>query len=106
MVKLGLFVRLEAKPGKEEDVASFLTSALDLVNDEAETPIWFAVRFGPSSFAIFDAFEDSGGREDHMGGKVAAALMARASELFSNKIDLELFDVLAVKLPEGEGSST
>ena len=100
MVHMGLLVRLEAKPGKEEDVAEFLTGALDLVNEEEETPIWFAVRFGPSSFAIYDAFEDSDGREDHLGGKVAAALMARAAELFSNKIDIEMFDVLAAKLPE------
>ena len=99
MLHVGLLVRLQAKPGKETDVAEFLTSALDLVNEEAGTPIWFAVQFSPNSFAIFDAFEENGDREDHLGGRVAAALMARADELFSNKIEIEMFDVLAVKQP-------
>ena len=99
MVNCGIFVRLEAKEGKEADVQDFLTGALDLVYQEAETPIWFAVKFSPSSFAIFDVFEDSDGREDHLGGQVAAALMARADELFKNKLTIDLFDVLAAKLP-------
>ncbi len=99
MVKCGVFVRLEAKEGKEADVENLLTGALDLVNQEAETPIWFAVKFSPSSFAIFDVFEDNDGREDHLGGQVAAALMAHADELFKNKLSIEMLDVLAAKLP-------
>ena len=97
MVNCGVFVRLEAKEGKEAQVESFLTAALDLVNQEPETPLWFAVKFSPSSFAIYDAFESNDGREDHLGGQVAAALVARADELFANKLSIELFDVLAVK---------
>ncbi len=99
MVKCGLFVRLEAREGKEADVADFLTQALDLVNEEEFTPVWFALRFGPGSFAIFDAFESSDEREDHLGGKVAAALMARSAELFKTPPVIEMADVLAVKLP-------
>ena len=98
MVNCGVYVRLEAREGKEAEVESFLASALDLVNEEIDTPIWFAVKFGPSSFAIFDVFESSNAREDHLGGKVAAALMARADELFSNKLTIELHDVLAARL--------
>ena len=76
-----------------------VAQALDLANDEPGTTTWFALRFGPGSFAIFDAFESSDEREDHLGGKVAAALMARANELFSNKVVIEKLDVLAAKLP-------
>ena len=99
MVNVGLFVRLEAREGKEGDVEELLSSAIDLVNEEAGTTVWFAVRFSPSSFAIFDAFESSDAREDHLGGQVAAALMGRADELFKHKPVIEMADVLAAKLP-------
>ena len=80
MVKVALFVRLEAKPGKETAVASFLESALPLANQEATTPVWFALRLGPSTFGIFDAFADEAGRSAHLAGPIAAALMANADE--------------------------
>ncbi len=99
MVHYGLLVRLEAREGKETDVADFLAQALDLVNEEAGTTVWFAARFGPASFAIFDAFETSDAREDHLGGKVAAALMGRADALVAKKPVIETLDVLAAKLP-------
>jgi len=99
MVKLALYVPLEAKPGKEEDVAAFLRSALPLVNEESGTAAWFAVRLGKSSFAIFDAFADESGRDAHLTGKVAAALMARADELFATPPQIDKLDVLASKLP-------
>jgi len=99
MVNCGLFVRMEAREGKEADVTDFLTQALDLANEEAGTTVWYAVRFGPSSFAIFDAFEDNNAREDHLGGKVAAALMARSAELFKKAPVIEMADVLAAKMP-------
>ena len=81
MVKLALFVRLEAKPGKESAVAEFLAGALPLANAEAKTTAWFALRFGPSTFGVFDAFADEAGREAHLNGQIAAALMANASTL-------------------------
>ena len=99
MVNVGLFVRLEAKRGKEEEVAEFLRSATPLVNAEPATTAWFAVRMGPSTFAIFDVFPGDAGRNAHLSGKVAAALMAKASELFSTAPNIEKVDVLASKLP-------
>jgi len=99
MTKFALYVPLEAKAGKEEDVAAFLQSALPLVNEESGTIAWFAMRLGKSSFAIFDAFADEGGRNAHLSGKVAAALMARADELFASPPQINKADVLATKLP-------
>jgi quinol monooxygenase YgiN len=99
MVKVALFVRLEAKPGKEKDVENFLKSGLPLVEEEPATTVWFGIRLGPSTFGIFDAFPDEAGRQAHLSGKVAAALMAKASELFAKPPVIEKVDVLAVKLP-------
>jgi quinol monooxygenase YgiN len=99
MVKVALFVRLEAKPGKEADVESFLRGGLPVVQQEPETTVWFALRLGPSTFGIFDAFPGESGRQAHLSGQVAAALMARAGELFSQPPAIEKVDVLAAKLP-------
>ena len=100
MPKFALFVRLEAKPGKEEEVANFLRSGLPLVEQEPKTVAWFGIRLGPSTFGIFDAFPDESGRQAHLTGKVAAALMAQAGELFSQPPVIEKVDVLAAKLPK------
>ncbi len=81
MVKVALFVRLEAKPGKEKEVEQFLMSGLPIVQDEPATTVWFGIRLGPSTFGIFDAFPDEEGRQAHLNGRVAAALMAKADEL-------------------------
>jgi quinol monooxygenase YgiN len=99
MVTVGLFVPLEARPGKEEEVKSFLEGGLALVEDEPDTTAWFAIRLGPSKFAIFDVFPDDSGRKAHLSGKVAEALMARADELFARPPDIQQIDVIAVKLP-------
>ena len=99
MVKVALFVRLEAKPGKESAVESSLMSGLPLVMEEPATTAWFGIRLGPSTFGIFDAFPDDAGRQAHLSGKVAAALMAKAGELFSQPPSIEKVDVLAAKLP-------
>ncbi len=98
-VKLGLFVRLEAKPGKEAEVQRFLEGALSAVQQEQATPLWFAIRLGPSTFGIFDAFSEESGRQAHLSGRVAAALMSRASELFAVPPTIERVDVLASKVP-------
>jgi quinol monooxygenase YgiN len=97
-VTKGLWVPLEAKPGKEEDVASFLQSATPLVADEPGTIAWFAVRLGNSQFAIFDVFEDDAGRQAHLSGRVAEALMAQADELLVRPPDIQQADVIASKL--------
>jgi quinol monooxygenase YgiN len=100
MVKVALLVRLEAKPGKEEEVANFLRGGLALVEEEPATTAWFAIQMGPSIFGIFDAFPDDEGRQAHLSGKVAAALKERASELFATPPVIEPVDVLAAKLPK------
>ena len=99
MVKVALLVSLEAKPGKETEVESFLNSGLSLVEEEPGTTAWFAIRIGQSTFGIFDAFADESGRQAHLNGKVAAALMEKASELFAQAPVIEKIDVLAAKLP-------
>lgn len=98
MVTVALFVRLEAKPGKEAEVARFLQSALPIVQEEPATTAWFAVRMSATMFGIFDAFPDEAGRQAHLAGRVAAALMANAAELFAQPPIIEQLDVLAVKL--------
>jgi quinol monooxygenase YgiN len=99
MSKVALYVPLEAKPGKEKEVAEFLKSALPLVDAEPGTVSWFAIQQGPSSFAIFDTFDDETGRNAHLNGKVAAALMARAGELLAQPPAIHRIDILANKLP-------
>jgi quinol monooxygenase YgiN len=99
MVKYALFARLEAKPGKENDVAKFLETGLTLAQQESTTPIWFALRLGPTTFGIFDAFTDEAGRQTHLNGPIAQALMAQASELLSQAPSIEPIDVLGAKLP-------
>jgi quinol monooxygenase YgiN len=99
LLKLALFVRLEAKPGKENDVAGFLAKGLELANQEAATPLWFALRLGPSTFGVFDAFADEAARQNHLSGPIAKALMAAAPDLFSQPPSIEKVEVLGAKLP-------
>jgi quinol monooxygenase YgiN len=100
MVKVALFVRLEAKPGKEADVENFLREGLSVVQQEPATIAWFAIRLGPSTFGIFDAFPDESGRQAHLSGRVAAALTEKAPELLAQPPSIERVDVLAAKLPK------
>lgn len=99
MVTVALFIRLEAKPGQEAEVESFLKSGLPIVQEEPATTAWFGIRMGPSTFGIFDAFPDETGRQAHLSGRVAAALKAKASELLAQPPLIEEVDVLAAKLP-------
>ncbi len=99
MVKTALYVRLDAKPGKESEVEAFLKGGLAIVQEEPATTAWFAIRMGPSTFGIFDAFPDEAGRQAHLSGRVAAALMAKAAELLAKPPSIEKVDVLAAKLP-------
>jgi quinol monooxygenase YgiN len=101
MSKLALYVPLEAKPGKEKEVESFLKSAVPLVEAEAGTITWFALRMGPTTFGIFDSFDDEAGRQAHLSGKVAAALVAKAPDLFAKPPEINKIDVLASKIPAG-----
>jgi quinol monooxygenase YgiN len=92
-------VLLEAQSGKADELADFLRSAVPLVQDEPATTAWFALRRGPTSFAIVDAFPDEAGREAHLAGAVAAALMANAEALLASPPTIERVDVLADVLP-------
>lgn len=105
MVKVGLFVRLEAKPGKEAELEKFLRDGLPLAEAEPATVAWFAVRFGPTSFAIFDVFPDEAGRQAHLSGRIAAALMSKAPELLAQPPSIEKVDALAAKLPQASSGS-
>jgi quinol monooxygenase YgiN len=95
MSDVGLFVRLEAKPERAEDVAGFLAGALELVRDEPQTKTWFAIRLGATTFGIFDTFADDAGRQAHLAGRVAAALMENAPQLLAEDPAIEGVDVLA-----------
>ena len=100
MLTLSLFARLEAKPGKEQEVAAFLKQGLQLADQETTTPVWFALKLGPSTFAIFDAFQDETGRQNHLNGPIAKALMAQAPNLLAKAPEIERAEVLGAKLPK------
>ena len=93
----GLLVRLEAKPGKEQAVADFLKSGLAMAQDEPATITWYGVQLGPSTFGIFDTFPDEAGRQAHLTGPIAAALMANAANLLATDPVIENVDILAAK---------
>ena len=99
MLKLGLLVRLEAKAGKEAEVIELLDNGLALANQEKMTATWFALRVGPTTFAIFDAFADEAGRQRHLNGPIAQALMAKTPALFAAPPAIEPLEVLGAKLP-------
>ena len=97
MEKFALLARVEAKPGKENEVLNFLKSALPLAEAEPDTIRWYALKIGSSTFGIFDTFETEDGREAHLSGKIAEALMANASELLAKDPVIEKVDLLAIK---------
>ena len=96
-IKCGLFVRLEAKPGKERAVRDFLVSGLDLTNQEAGTPVWFALQLSPTTFGVFDAFASEEDRQAHLAGDMANALMSRVDELLLKPPSVEPVDILGMK---------
>jgi quinol monooxygenase YgiN len=97
MEKFAILARVEAKAGKEEEVLAFLKSALPLAIGEADTVRWYALQLGPSTFGIFDTFETTEGRNAHLNGQIAAALLANASKLLSKEPIIEMVDLIAVK---------
>jgi quinol monooxygenase YgiN len=99
IVNLGLFVRLEAKTGREEEVENFIKAALPVVDGEPGTTVWFGFRMGPTTFGIFDCFPDDAARQAHLNGQVAAQLMEKADDLLAAPPSIEPLDVLAAKLP-------
>jgi len=105
MVSLGLFVRLEAKPGKEKEVAASLKQGVQMSNQETSTELWFALRLGPSTFAIFDAFANEAGRQTHLNGPIAKALLAKAADLLLSPPSIEKTEILGAKLPQAVGNA-
>jgi quinol monooxygenase YgiN len=101
MITRGLLVRLDVKPGKDSEVETFLRGALPVVNQEATTTAWFAIRFGRNEYGIFDVFPDDAGREAHLAGPIAKALMEQADTLLAKQPQIQRLDVLAHKLPGG-----
>jgi quinol monooxygenase YgiN len=99
MTQHALYVQLEAKPGKEQEVASFLSGARPMIADEPDTTAWFAIRMGPRTFGIFDAFANERGRDAHLHGKLATQIMAKAPQLFVKTPEMQRVEVLADKLP-------
>jgi quinol monooxygenase YgiN len=99
MTQYALYAELRARPGKEEELVSFLLGAQDLVADEPGTIAWFAIRFDKHTFAVFDAFDDETGRQAHLTGRVAEALGARAGDLLEGPLEIRRPAVLADKLP-------
>ena len=97
MVSEGILARVEAKRGKEQAVEDFLKSALPLAQAEPATITWYAIKLGPSTFGIFDTFLNDAGRQAHLAGPIAAALMANAAELLAEPPDLKMIDILAAK---------
>ena len=97
-MKLGILATVKAKPGKEAEVEQFLKSALPLANQEAGTVVWYAIKLDASTFGIFDAFTDEAGREAHLSGPIARALMSKASELLAEAPKIQKVTVLAAKL--------
>lgn len=97
MAKLGLLANIEAKTGKEAEVESMLTGALPLAQAEAGTRSWYAFKLGPSTFGIFDTFDDEAGREAHLSGEIAKALMGKADELLAKPPQIDKVDLLAMK---------
>jgi quinol monooxygenase YgiN len=98
MVPFAILAQMTAKPGKEDAVEAFLKSALPLANQETGTTVWFALKLGPATFGIFDAFPDERARDAHLSGPIAAALMANAAELLAESPSIQKVDVLAAKL--------
>ena len=96
-VHVGLWVRLEAKPGKEGAVAAFLKNGLPIVEEEPETITWYAIQLDAKTFGIFDTFADDHGRQAHLSGRVAHALMEQAGELLANAPTIQKLDILAAK---------
>ena len=96
-MKFALLVRLKAKTGKEQEVASFITNALPLAIDEPDTITWYAIKIDSSTFGIFDTFPHEDGRQAHLTGKIANALMTNASELLAEEPTIEKVEILASK---------
>ncbi len=97
MAKQAIWVMLKAKPGKEQEVEAFLKAGATMSQDEPQTVTWYGVKIAPGMYGVFDTFDDEQGRDAHMNGEIAKALMAKAPDLFSNEVKIEQMEILARK---------
>jgi quinol monooxygenase YgiN len=97
MVKFALYGSLKAKPGKEAAVEAFLKQGAELAKKEPGTVTWYAIKEDDGRYGIFDTFADEAGREAHLNGEIAKALMAKAGELLAEPPKIHKIQVLAVK---------
>jgi quinol monooxygenase YgiN len=97
MAKQAIWVMLKAKAGKEQEVEAFLAQGAQMAADEAGTVTWYGVRMGPGVYGVFDTFEDEAGRDAHLDGEIAKALMAKAPDLFANELRIERMEILSSK---------
>ena len=104
MLSVGFFVRIEGKPGKEKELVAFMKQALQLANQETTTPLWFALRLGPTTFGVFDAFHDEAGRQTHFDGPIRKALIAHAPDLLAAPPSIEKTEVLGAKISREIGN--
>jgi quinol monooxygenase YgiN len=98
-MKVGLLVRIEAKPEYADEVEAMLRSARELAEQEQDTASWFAFRENATTFGVFDTFEDEQGRQAHLTGQVAAALVEAAKTKLSAPPVIAPVDLLGVKVP-------
>lgn len=96
-VTVGILALLEAKPDKAEALAAFLQQGRELALAEPQTATWYAFKVDETTYGIFDTFETEAGREAHLAGEIAKALMAAAPDLLAKDPDIRLVDVVAVK---------
>lgn len=97
MAKQAIWVMLKAKPGKEHEVEVFLKAGAQMSQNEPGTVTWYGVKLAPGTYGVLDTFNDEAGRDAHMNGDIAKALMAKAPDLFSNDIKIEQMEILASK---------
>ena len=97
MAKQAIWVMLKAKPGKEGEIEAFLAQGATMSHDEPDTVTWYGVKMAPGVYGVFDTFDDEAGRDAHLSGEIAKALMAKASDLFSNQLQIEQMEILAAK---------
>jgi len=98
MERIGILAVLQARPGREHDLETFLKSAQPLAELETQTLRWYALKIDSAHFAIFDTFEDEAGRKAHVDGEIARQLFAVATDLLAAPPSIELVDIVARKL--------
>ena len=96
-LKFGVLALLEAKSGKEGELAAFLESGRALAAAEPGTVTWYAFRAGETTFGIFDTFETEEARQAHLDGRIPQALGQVGGELLALDPDIRTLDIIAVK---------